>query len=119
MDLGKALDAIFNFVTEHGITTHSMITLGFVACIVILCYYFKNKFKLFKNKNKQSGPTTIRDNNIIVTGNNNIVNDTKTITKIAENKIAENNRKNPQVKIVDGNGNVVDSANHTIVYELK
>ena len=117
MDLEKVLNTIFNFITKHGISATVITTILLSIAIYLSIYFIKNKYLSNKNNSNKVNRIILNNNAVTIKGNNNNVNQTKVISQIVDDKIKENNKRNPTIKITDSQGNSIDNETHTIIYK--
>ena len=129
MNFKDLFDALFTYISDHGISLETMIVALIVLIILVIAVFVKIITNM-KNKssstqrdiigvNKPFSHSSIGDNNIIVTGNNNTINDEAKIKSIVGEKIKENNKNYHKPIIVDPNNKPIDGENHTLVFKRK
>ena len=154
MNFKDLFDALFTYISDHGISLETMIVALIVLIILVIAVFVKIITNM-KNKssstqrdiigvNKPFSHSSIGDNNMIVTGNNNTINDEAKIKSIVDEKIKENNKNYHKTindeakiksivneKIKENNKNYrktiiansynkpIDGENHTLVFKRK
>lgn len=125
MDFDKLLDAIYNFVSEKGLTSTSLVAILIVVIGVLLIFLLKIWFKSQKKdvaseSSKDSQATlSVGDGSTVIYGNNNVVNDSSVMEQIVTERLTENNKNYCKSTVVDKCDNPVPGDNHKIIYKRK
>jgi len=129
MNFKDLFDALFTYISDHGISLETIIV-ALIVLIVLVIAVFVKIITNIKNKssstqrdiigvNKPFSHSSIGDNNMIVTGNNNTINDEAKIKSIVDEKIKENNKNYRKTIIANSYNKPIDGENHTLVFKRK
>ena len=143
MNFKDLFDALFTYISDHGISLETIIV-ALIVLIVLVIAVFVKIITNINNKSSSNKTYNIGVNNMIVTGNNNTINDEAKIKSIVNEKIKENNKNYHKAinneskiksivneKIKENNKNYrktiiansynkpIDGENHTLVFKRK
>lgn len=129
MNIKDLFDVFFAYMSDYGASLETIIV-GLIILLVLVIVVFVKIITSIKNKSSSTqknvvgvntpfSHSNIGDNNMIITGNNNTINDESKIKSIADEKIKENNKNYHKTVIVDANNKPVSGENHTLVFKRK